>query len=92
MAAHLIAVDQDGGEIVVTFPGVARTVLPVVDGHVTIDDDDVAAEVLRVVPAARAADPPAGHGAGAGDQTRTSKAAAAANDPQQQAEPRPRTR
>jgi hypothetical protein len=81
MAAHLISVPQDGGEIVVTFPGVARMVLPVVDGHVTTDDDQVAAEVLRVVPGAHPVDPPAERNTpdAAAKSAKTGKAAPAAD-------------
>lgn len=45
MAVEIIVGQQDG-EIVVDFPGIRRVVLPVVDGKVSTDDEQVAAQVL----------------------------------------------
>lgn len=58
MAGQVIAVKQDGGEIVVTFPGQPRVILPVADGQVTAYDAAIAAEVLRMVPGARLVNEP----------------------------------
>jgi hypothetical protein len=59
MAGHVITVPQQDGEIVVTFPGLRRVPLAVVDGRVTVHDDQVAAAVLTSVDGARELDEPA---------------------------------
>jgi hypothetical protein len=51
----VITVPQPDGEIVVTFPGRDRVILPVTDGQVTAPDQDVAAAVLASVPDATVA-------------------------------------